>query len=232
MSLPSYEVPRFSTHPYTRRVLTGVKIIDVSSLQKALKALHEQYRVPNIVMSSIPLKPWLQAILPLQSLAPQGDEAEDDDFLVCISSSQEVSTEGGLSVIHAGRVPFIRGYFVGVGDLFSAFVIAHYKPSSPFLSTNAQPLDSASGETALSCAVSAALTKTHGILKVTDEYAKTLPENERQPTDDEMDEEDNERKVRRMKGRELRLIQSQHVIRGTHTLTERKMTVWSNFWSL
>ncbi|TCD69064.1 putative pyridoxal kinase [Steccherinum ochraceum] len=212
-------------------VLTDVKIENMSTLRKALKILHDEHKVPNIVMSSIPLKPWLKAALPSRSRTPPGSEPSDEDFLLCISSSQNQTGDDAPSIVHAGRVPYISGYFSGVGDLFSAFVVAHYKPTSPILQTNSKPLDTASGETALSRAVSAALTKTHAMLLLTNEYAQQLPEEERQPTDDEADEKEADRRVRRMKGRELRLIQGQDIIRGTQKATERRMDLWAGFWT-
>ena len=177
----------------------------------------------NVVVSSIPLRPWLKQALRIT------DESEDGDLL-CISSSRNAPGHKTPSTVHAGRVPFIRGYYVGVGDLFSSFIVAHYKPSTPTLTANAKLLDTASGETPLSRAVTAALTKTHAILSATNEYWKQQPEEERQPTDDEADAKDADRVVRRMRGRELRLIQSQDVIRGTTLPIERKMSLWSDFW--
>ncbi|THH28689.1 hypothetical protein EUX98_g5498 [Antrodiella citrinella] len=211
-------------------VLTDIKIVDMSTLRQALQILHEEHRVSNIVISSIPLKPWLKTALPCRSRSPPSESSSDEDFLLCISSSREVAGGACTSIVHAGRVPYIPGYFSGVGDLFSAFVIAHYKPSSPFLVANAQPLDTTAGETPLSRAVAAALTKTHAMLILTNEYAKQLPEEQRLPTDDEADKSDATRRTRRMKGRELRLIQGQSIIRGTKTLTERKMDLWAGFW--
>ena len=72
-----------------------------------------------------------------------------------------------------------------------------------------------------------ALSKTHAILSMTHEYAAALPEEDRLPTDEELDAADPERKIRRMKGRELRLIQGQDVLRA-HATDE--MHVWSGFW--
>ncbi|KAH8093250.1 Ribokinase-like protein [Cristinia sonorae] len=209
-------------------VLTDVKIVNIATLRQALKVLHEQHNVPNVVMSSIPLKPWLKAVLPSRSWTPAEEASSDDDFLMCISSSRD----GGVtSVVHAGRVPLIPGYFSGVGDLFSAMVVAHYNPTSPSILSDTKPLDTVSGETALSRAVSAALTKTHAMLKLTNDYAQALPEDQRLPTDDEADEKETNRRVRRMKGRELRLIQGQDIIRGVQAVTERKMELWHGFWA-
>jgi len=84
----------------------------------------------------------------------------------------------------------------------------------------------------LSYATSMAVTKTHAILSVTYEHAQNLPEEERLPTDDEKDALDPERKIRRMRGRELRLIQGQDIIRNTDIADCRRMEAWTEFWNV
>ncbi|KAI0051014.1 Ribokinase-like protein [Auriscalpium vulgare] len=190
-------------------VITDVKIIDATSLRQALTILHTTYAVPNVVISSIPVKEWLTEFMP-SSLRPD----ETSDWLLCLASSR-VDGLSGPSIVYAACVPFIPGYFSGVGDLFSALVLGHYSPSA---------------QAALPAAVSQALSKTHGILRLTDAYASTLPEADRQPTDDELDAADPERRVRRMRGRELRLIQGQNILRGDAVERSWQLSEWVDFW--
>lgn len=179
--------------------------MDRQSLRDAIKKLHEEYQVPNVVVSSIPMKTWLAEVLPEK--IPKGKPTD----LLCISSSRREPEKS--SVVHACTVPLISGYFSGVGDLFSALVVAHFDPD---------------GKSPLSDAVGKALTKTHAIVELTDAYAQTLEEADRTSTDDELDEKDPMRRVRRMRGRELRLIQGQDIIRGEGL--RREMKVWEMFW--
>ena len=65
----------------------------------------------------------------------------------------------------------------------------------------------------LAYAPSMALKKTYGIIRLTHDYWKSLPEDERQDTDDEKDAVEPHRLSRRMKKRELRIIQGQGIIR-------------------
>ncbi|KAI0321034.1 Ribokinase-like protein [Amylostereum chailletii] len=201
-------------------VLTDVKIEDQTSLQKALTILHTTYSVPNVVISSIPLKPWLLDLLP-DIIRPTSTSIPDSPtFLLCIASCKDVhSSTSTLSTVYANTVPVIPGYFSGVGDLFSALVLAHYNPSTPPAAR-------------LAHAVSLALTKTHAILQRTYEYACTLPEVDRQPTDEELDAKDPTRRIRRMGGRELRLIQGQAILRGETTAMGdvRRVLEWEKFW--
>jgi pyridoxine kinase len=68
------------------------------------------------------------------------------------------------------------------------------------------------------------------VLSLTYEHAETLPEKDRLPTDDEEDAKEPLRRIRRMRGRELRLIQSQDIIRGVELQQVRKMELWTGFW--
>jgi pyridoxine kinase len=164
-------------------------------------------------MSSIPLHPWLLDVLP-SNLRP----SDDGDFLVCVSSS--ASKDMG-PVVHASVVPRIPGYYPGAGDVFSALVLGHLE--GPFRRLSAD-------ETSLSLAVSMAITKVHAILQLTYEYNQSLPKEERPETDDEKDGADPVRRIRRARGRELRIIQGHDVIRAFNQDDARRMTVWRNFW--
>ncbi|CAL1714038.1 unnamed protein product [Somion occarium] len=211
-------------------VLTDIRITDLLSLRKALRILHEEHHVPNVVVSSIPLRAWMYESLPshIQHPLDADNPQPDDGYLLCISSSTEDPDRGGYpSTVHARSIPLIPGYFSGVGDLFSALLLAHYQPTSEYLvsesvNANGHPLPIAASE---------ALSKTHAMLALTQEYSMSLPEDERLPTDEEIDEQEPSRKIRRMKGRELRLIQGQDIIRGTRPIEHRKMELWTGFWS-
>jgi pyridoxine kinase len=205
-------------------LLTEIELKDLPSLRLALRTLHSEYNVPNIVMSSIPLRNWLADALPPQIRPSTADDADlNTEYLLCISSSSEASPDESQPKVHARCVPLLPGYFSGVGDLFSALLLAHYQP--------AEPHDPAMGkeETPLSHAASFALAKTHSMLCLTDEYARALPEEERMPTDDEKDSVDPLRKTKRMRGRELRLVQGQDILRGIGVANER-LRPWKEFW--
>jgi pyridoxine kinase len=83
--------------------------------------------------------------------------------------------ETHLSVVHAKCISTLPGYFVGVGDLFSALLLGHYHASSP------------GSQMPLAYATSMALKKTYGIIRLTHDHWKSLPEDVRQDTDDEKD---------------------------------------------
>jgi pyridoxine kinase len=200
------------------RTLTDIQLKDLESLHRALTVLHKEYHVPHVVISSIPLGNWLREVLPPDLQPPDSDS----EHLLCISSS--VTPESPeLSAVYAQTVPLLPGYFSGVGDLFSALLLAHFEPGD---------VSPGAPGTAVSRAASQALTKTHAILRLTHAHAERLPEDERQPTDDEKDRTDPLRKTRRMRGRELRLVQGQDILRGIGLSDVREMQAWSGFWDV
>ncbi|KAG1735946.1 Ribokinase-like protein [Suillus paluster] len=203
--------------------LTGVPLRSLSALQNALSILHK--RVPHVVISSIPLQPWLSLVLP-KTIQPPASIDDQQDYLLCISSSRTLGTTTH-STVHARLVPLIPGYFSGVGDLFSALTLGHFNPSST-------PSDSKlhlATQTPLSFAVAAALHKTYSILEFTNAFAVRLPAEDRTATDDELDAAEPVRKLRRMRGRELRLVQGQHILREEWREGQGKdLQFWDGFW--
>ena len=181
------------------------------------------------MVSSIPLKPWLFDALP-EAIRPGNME-----HLLCVTSSYLPEFGASLSVVHAHCVPLIRGYFSGVGDMFSALLLGHFNVNhADHPTTSSLPNGSSSSvtlhdPTPISTAASYALAATHHILRLTNDYASTLPEEDRQSTDDERDAQEPLRVVRRMRGRELRIVQNQDALRGVG-LHVTKMKLWDGFW--
>ncbi|KAJ7460735.1 Ribokinase-like protein [Mycena latifolia] len=192
--------------------LTDIELKDLPSLRRAFAVLHEEYHVPHVVISSIPLADWLKAALPPSLSAGLDPESK---HLLCISSSATPDAPSP-SAVHAQTVQLYPGYFSGVGDLFSALLLAHFDPGDV---------------SSVSRAASQALTKTHAMLRLTHEHSETLPEDDRQATDDEKDREEPLRKIRRMRGRELRLVQGQDILRGIGLQDVREMQPWTGFWA-
>ncbi|KAG6853391.1 hypothetical protein C0991_004792 [Blastosporella zonata] len=206
--------------------LTDVKLEDLSSLRKALSILHNTYHVPNVVISSIPLTPWLSAALPSFI-----ESADDTEQLLCLASSCSRDSPEEQPIVYAQSVPLLPGYFSGVGDLFSALLLAHFSRPPPLtVIAPSPPHDpSSSSPRPVAHAAAHALATTHHILRLTHAHATTLPEIERLPTDDEEDTKEPLRRTRRMRGRELRLVQGQAAIRG-EGVDVKPLVVWEGFW--
>jgi len=174
------------------------------------------------------------------------DEAEDE-VLVCFASTRSKHPQRGdaMPETYGYALPSIRGYYSGVGDLFSALVLGHYKDQrSPDAAKEEKEGGSGSGSgKTLERAVSLALLGVQIVLLKT--HLSTLPLNDNNndnkdnnyvgemeldciPSDDELDKEDNRedkkedddveplrrpaRRARRMRLRELRVVQERRAL--------------------
>jgi len=224
LSLATIITPNY----FEAELLTNVQINSLESLRTVLRTFHHEYKIPHVVISSIPLSGTFLKSLP-DWLYPQKEDNSMEPLL-CICSSMGVDSSREPSLVHALHIPRIPGYFSGVGDLFSALVLAHFQRTSSALSV---------GQTPLSYAVFRACQTTHAILWRTHLYSMSLPPEDRAPSDEELDDKDPERKVRRMKGRELRLIQEQYLIVAgdadvgyTEGYTLHQIKEWTSFWDI
>ncbi|KIL69057.1 hypothetical protein M378DRAFT_184375 [Amanita muscaria Koide BX008] len=219
--------------------LTQVPLVDFPSIRRALKILHTEYKVPNVVISSIPLYSWLLVVLP-PTIRPS--ESTVPPHLLCIASAADIGNQDGNSRVSARAIPQIPGYFSGVGDLFSALLLGHYRSSRTEAGHeeikgngingfgNGHIATPMSDYGALTSATTLALSTTHAVLSFTHKRTLGLPELERLPTDDEADASEPLRRTRRMRGRELALIQAQHIL--TRTDEPRfELVPWGDFWA-
>jgi len=225
-------VPPVHTALTRNRLLTGVKLDTPAHLQDALRILHIARRVPHVVISSHIPTPEVTAGLPSSvrgdlrepnGVGESSPYAGDTQLVICSSLLPEAERKGEhVSTVHVGSVKRIRGYFSGVGDLFSALVLAHFHPTAP---------PPAAPATALSRATSLATASVQSILISTHHYVQSLPEDERPQTDPERDAKDVERRVKRMRARELRLVQGRdYIVHPTEEKGEGRMTTWEEFW--
>jgi pyridoxine kinase len=203
-----------------------------------------------VVISSLPIGTALEAELreaqpfwsTKWSAQPCDDKPHTNERLLCVASSagKACADSHAVSEVSAAVIPCITGYFSGVGDLFSALMLAHFEPgqgssvvpnsTKPKESTSgSRPLAAQSATEALHTALAAALATTQAILISTHEYCASLPTDDCPPTDDENDAADPERRVRRMRARELRIVQGLDVIRA---IPDGLVDVvqWNGFW--
>lgn len=127
------------------RILSEHKITSLKSLHTALQILHSPpHSVPQIALSSISLPLSLVTSLALP-VAPdsytrllpsatggRGADRTDaeEEVLVCFASSRTGEGRDGEGFeTWAFGLPTIDGYYSGVGDLFSALVLGHFRTS-------------------------------------------------------------------------------------------------------
>ncbi|KAG9077109.1 putative pyridoxal kinase, partial [Ceratobasidium sp. 370] len=222
---------------FEAELLTKVQLTSRESLRSALKILHNDLGVPHVVITSVIVRrgtslhdDMVQAELGTTNiLATNGATSNDllpDEFVLCVSSSASDDANAS-STVHALAVPRIRGYFSGVGDLFSALVLAHFEVES------SAPAGAPTSATPLSRAASRALHTTHTVLRRTQEHALKVAADESSAyTDDEQDANEPLRRIRRMKTRELRLVQSRDDILACADgrVEVKQMKAWNGFW--
>ncbi|KAH7328406.1 Ribokinase-like protein [Stachybotrys elegans] len=93
---------------FEAEVLSDVKIVDMDTLTQAIQVLHEKYRVPHIVITSVNL------------LAPD----HPPSHLSVVGSSM---TSGGRARLFKIVFPAIDCYFSGTGDMFAALMVVRMR---------------------------------------------------------------------------------------------------------
>lgn len=89
------------------RTLSGVKIVDMDTLKRAIETLHEEYRIPHIMITSV-------------SLPSPGAEPH----LSVIGSTY---TSTAKARIFGVKIPAIDCFFSGTGDMFAALMVVRLR---------------------------------------------------------------------------------------------------------
>jgi pyridoxine kinase len=192
---------------FEAELLTGVKIVSASSLLAALKAFHDVYRIPHAIISSVSLPASELALL---GFPPSTSPSRQ---LVCAGSSLVTDSNGVQSItafgiafpeLHEGRVE----HYTGVGDVFSALVLARFPPHPSLMAPPSVPVHPISP---LARTAELAIASLQGILANTRAHALVLAQGNASVLVMKEGETPEER-VRRSRMVELRLVQSQKEI--------------------
>jgi pyridoxine kinase len=89
------------------RTLSGVKIVDMETLKEAITKLHEQYRIPHILITSISL--------PSPAAEPH------------LSVVGSTMTSTATPRIFGVKIPAIDCFFSGTGDMFAALMLVRLR---------------------------------------------------------------------------------------------------------
>ncbi|TVY81285.1 putative pyridoxal kinase [Lachnellula suecica] len=92
---------------FEAETLSGVKIVDMETLKKAITTLHEQYRIPHIMITSI--------ALPTPGAEPS------------LSVVGSTFTSGLTPRIFGIKIPAIDCFFSGTGDMFAALILVRFR---------------------------------------------------------------------------------------------------------
>ncbi|GAA5986006.1 hypothetical protein JCM10908_006368 [Rhodotorula pacifica] len=188
---------------FEAELLTDVKILDAASLKAALRAFHERYRLPNIVISAVSL-----GLAELEKLGFTGliDASSPATRMLVCSGSTIVSAPGEAikSVAFGVAFPELAEHYEGVGDVFSSLVAGRFPCHS-------DPAFSAHPVSPLAHTVELAIGSLQGILARTRQHALALTNNRPEAIVPREGESADDR-VRRLRTVELRLVQSQREI--------------------
>ncbi|KAH6671408.1 Ribokinase-like protein [Halenospora varia] len=92
---------------FEAETLSGVKIVDMETLKQAITKLHEQYRIPHILITSISL------------LEPGA--------VTSLSVVGSTFTSGATPRMFRIQIPAIDCFFSGTGDMFAALMLVRFR---------------------------------------------------------------------------------------------------------
>ncbi|RDL36742.1 putative pyridoxal kinase [Venustampulla echinocandica] len=92
---------------FEAETLSGVKIVDMETLKEAITTLHERYRIPHIMITSISLP------------NPEGTAS--------LSVVGSTFTSGAKPRIFGVKIPVIDCFFSGTGDMFAALLLVRLR---------------------------------------------------------------------------------------------------------
>ncbi|KAI1489562.1 Ribokinase-like protein [Biscogniauxia mediterranea] len=114
---------------FEAELLSGVKITDSASLERAVEALHEKYNIPHIVITSVslPLSPSQAPSIAssrAQSPAPAQPQSQPQRTMSVVGSTRTSDRRPRLFKIH---FPVYDWYFSGTGDMFAALMVVRMR---------------------------------------------------------------------------------------------------------
>ena len=170
---------------FEAQALADVQIDSLSSLHNALDCLHST-GTPHVIITSVSL--------PTQELDKIGAGPGND--MVLIGSTRTGDSDSQPWFI---AFPEYKGYFSGVGDLFSALLLGRFDPAQHSLSTSLVG-------TPLSTAAEKAIAGVQGVLHTTSQAISAAPPMPAGMVDAA------QTRVEEMRRRELRVVQSRSAI--------------------
>ena len=176
------------------RTLSGIKIVDMETLKKAISTLHEQYRIPHIIITSISL--------PSPGATPS------------LSIVGSTITSDAKPRIFGIKIPAIDCYFSGTGDMFAALILVRFREAvnntEGLMSKDSWISDDNVGATELPLAraMEKVLASMHEVLTKTKEKRDEEMEKFNSRVKGRGDESEKRLKLARSKAAEVRLVRN------------------------
>lgn len=106
---------------WTSRLLSDVKITDMTSLTRAIEVIHTTYHVPHIILTSVSLDTSDSSS---SSFSPTTNSQPQTPTLSVIGSTMTSARKPRAFKI---RFPAIDAYFSGTGDMFAALMVVRMR---------------------------------------------------------------------------------------------------------
>jgi pyridoxine kinase len=186
---------------FEAELLSGVKIVDMDTLAQAIQALHDQYSVPHVVITSVSLS------------APD----HPDRHLSVVGSSMTSSRRVRLFKI---VFPSIDCYFSGTGDMFAALMVVRMREAVAAVAGLGDSPSWLSGddvgalELPLARATEGVLASMHEVLSRTSEGMAAVVERTMAGMSEEDKADEKKAQLVRTKAAELQLVRHPECIRS------------------
>ncbi|KAI1119367.1 pyridoxal kinase [Nemania sp. NC0429] len=111
---------------FEAELLSGVKITDSASLERAIEVLHERYNLPHIVITSVslPLRNAPQTPSSTRPATPVQSQAPSTPTMSVVGSTRTSERKPRLFTI---QFPVFNAYFSGTGDMFAALMVVRMR---------------------------------------------------------------------------------------------------------
>ncbi|WPH02448.1 Ribokinase-like protein [Acrodontium crateriforme] len=156
---------------FEAELLSGIKISDVSTMAQAISKLHEEYRLPHIILTSVRLPPTTS-----NTPAASDEDLAADAKISIIGSTATSDMKPRLFRL---TVPALPVYFSGTGDMFASLMIARLREAAQSAGLLQTPSwrspDSVAGpDLPLAKAAEKVLASMHAVLEDTMKHYETV----------------------------------------------------------
>ena len=199
---------------FEAELLSDVKIHDLATMNHAITKLHQAYRVPNVLITSIRL-PQTGASTPKQV-------SRDPSTSAKLSVIGSTATTDRLPRLFRITVPALPVSFSGTGDMFAAILVARLREAAQEANVlgkpNWRPDDEIAGpDLPLAKATQKVLASMHAILKDTAQHYETAAKKYNEEMENELNEgageeaskdKDVEKHLRLTRAAEVRVVRN------------------------
>ncbi|KAI1828585.1 Ribokinase-like protein [Xylaria intraflava] len=119
---------------FEAELLSGVKITDSASLERAIEVLHEAYNIPHIVITSVslPIRTASQTPSSTRPASPTQSQVPSTPTMSVVGSTRTSDRKPRLFTI---QFPVFNAYFSGTGDMFAALMVVRMREAIAYSTT-------------------------------------------------------------------------------------------------